>query len=167
MRPTADRARQALFDILGHGNFEDFSLEDAVVLDGFCGSGALGLEALSRGARHAVFMDSDRAALELVRANVRSLGEDEHATLLLADATRPPKADRPCNLVLLDPPYGSGLATPALAALADNGWLAQGAIAVAEIGAREDFTAPQGFEVLQERKYGAGKFAILRYHGRG
>jgi 16S rRNA (guanine966-N2)-methyltransferase len=166
VRPTSDRARQALFDILVHHDFGAgaggaFKLEGARVCDAFCGTGALGLEALSRGAAHAVFMDSDRSALDMARDNARALGEDQRAKFVLADATRPPRSDAPCSLVFVDPPYGSGLAAPALNALAKAGWLADGAVAVVEIAAREDFAAPEGFEVLEERRVGAGRFVIV------
>ncbi len=164
-RPTADRVREAVFNILAHG-VAGAEIDGAAVLDVFAGSGALGLEALSRGAAHATFMDDDRAALACVRANVKALGVAPHATLLDADATRPPPpplaARAPCALIFLDPPYGSGLAAPALAALADKGWIAGGAVCVAEVAAREDLAAPAGFEVLDERTYGAARVVFLR-----
>jgi 16S rRNA (guanine966-N2)-methyltransferase len=164
IRPTTDRARQALFNILAHRRFDDrpFVFEGARVMDAFCGTGALGIEALSRGADHAYFLDNNRAALGIARENLQSLGEDRNATLFYADAARPPQGE-PCNLVLLDPPYRSNLAAPALHAMARNGWLSDGALAIAEIGAREDFPALDGFEILDERRYGAAKFVILRY----
>ncbi|MFZ0693533.1 MAG: 16S rRNA (guanine(966)-N(2))-methyltransferase RsmD [Alphaproteobacteria bacterium] len=164
IRPTADRARQALFNILTHRSFEGspFALEGARVLDAFCGTGAMGIEALSRGARHAFFLDNNRVALGIARENLQALSEDRRATLFYADATRPPKGE-PCNLVLLDPPYGANLAVPALRAFARHGWLAPDAVIVAEIGAREELAAPADFDVLEERRYGAAKFVILRY----
>jgi len=164
VRPTADRARQALFDVLTHHRFEGkrFEIEGARVCDAFCGTGALGLEALSRGAAHAVFMESDRKALDAARENAQVLGEEAHVTFLLCDATRPPKADAPCTLVLLDPPYRSGLAAPALAALAQRGWIAEDTLCVAEVAAREAFTPPEGFEVLDERRVGAARFVMVR-----
>ena len=164
-RPTADRVREAVFNILAHG-MAGAEIDGAAVLDVFAGSGALGLEALSRGAAHATFMDDDRAALACVRANVKALGAAADATLLDADATRPPPpplaARAPCALVFLDAPYGSGLAPPSLAALAAKGWIAGGAVCVAEVAAREDFAAPAGFGVLEERPYGAARVVFLR-----
>jgi len=167
VRPTSDRARQTLFDMLSHRKFGEanFEFEGVRVADVFCGTGALGLEALSRGAEHAVFIDIDRKAIEAARENAKSLGEEAHATFLQIDATRPPRCDAPCALLFLDPPYRSGLAGKALAALAEMHWLAPGAIATVEIGAKEDLVPPGGFETVTERKVGAAKIAILRYGG--
>lgn len=156
-RPTADRAREALFNVLAHGYGVD--LPRTAVLDVFAGSGALGLEALSRGARSVCFIDSAAAALQAIRDNLQRLGED--APVLRADATRPPPAHQACGLVLLDPPYGSGLAGPALAALAARGWLSDDALCVVEIAAREDFTPPENFAIQEERNYGAARLVFL------
>ena len=166
VRPTADRVREAVFNILVHG-VAGAAIAAAAVLDVFAGSGALGLEALSRGAAHATFMDDDGAALACVRANAKALGVAANSTLLDADATRPPPpplaALAPCSLVFLDPPYGSGRAAPALAALAGKGWIAGGAVCVAEVAGREDFAAPAGFEILDERAYGAARVVFLKH----
>ncbi|HEY4220467.1 MAG TPA: RsmD family RNA methyltransferase, partial [Myxococcota bacterium] len=106
VRPTSDRAREALFDILTHGRFAEGPVyEDALVLDAFAGTGAFGLEALSRGARFAAFMEKDRVARGALAANVAALGETAHAAVLSADATKPPRATGACGLVFLDPPY--------------------------------------------------------------
>jgi 16S rRNA (guanine966-N2)-methyltransferase len=160
-RPTSDRARQALFNILAHSGLVE--LEGAVVLDAFAGSGALGLEALSQGAAYAIFLDSHPDALAAVRANAEALGERNHVTIQAADATRPPAAGRACTLVLLDPPYRSGLAGPSLLALAAQGWLEPGALAVVEVAADEDFTPPDGFEPVDRRTYGAAKLVFALY----
>lgn len=161
-RPTADRAREALFNILAHS--DRVELEGAVAVDAFAGSGALGLEALSRGAAHAVFLENHGGALAAIHANIAALGESARATVMLADAAKPPKAAKRCTLALLDPPYHSGLAGPCLAGLADRGWLAPGALAVVEVAAAEPFVPPPGFEAVEERVYGAAKlvFAIYR-----
>lgn len=164
VRPTSDRAREALFNILVHGApaREGAPLAGARVLDAFCGTGALGLEALSRGAGEAVFMDASPKALAAVRANAERLGEQARVRLVRADAARPPAAAAPADLVFLDPPYESGLGAPALAALSARGWLAPAALAVVEVAAREPFAAPEGFETLAERVSGAARFVILR-----
>ena len=163
VRPTSDRAREALFDILAHGRFsEGPAFDEARVLDAFAGTGALGLEALSRGAAFATFIEKDRAALKALRANIAALGEEQTTAILPGDALRPPKAAAPVTLAFLDPPYGEGLAAPALTALAAAGWLAEGALCVVEVGAKETLAAPEGFEVLEERKYGAAKVVFLR-----
>lgn len=165
VRPTSERARQALFNILAHGKFGADGTSPIVaarVLDGFAGSGALGLEALSRGADHAVFMENAVPAIKAIRDNVSALGETARATVMAADATNPPTATEPCHVVFLDPPYGSGLAAPALAALAARGWLAAGAICSVEIAARAPFTAPVGFTAIDKRRYGRAKIILLR-----
>ncbi len=166
VRPTSDRAREALFNILEHGRFSDDGtspLLGAVVLDAFAGSGALGLEALSRGARQLTCMETSAAARSAVRANGAALGEAGRVTVLQADATNPPAAAAACDLVLLDPPYRSGLAAAALAALAARGWIADRAICVVETAVDEDFAAPAGFTAADERRYGTAKLLFLRF----
>jgi 16S rRNA (guanine966-N2)-methyltransferase len=167
VRPTSDRAREALFNILEHGRFTadgTSPLIGARVLDVFAGSGALGLEALSRGAAHLTCIENSATARSAMRANAKALSETARVTVVQADATKPaPPAGPPCQLVLMDPPYRSGLAAPALAALAERGWLADGAICVAEISAAEAMEAPPGFAPLDERRYGKAKLVFLRY----
>ena len=164
VRPTSDRAREALFDILSHGRFATSGIPFAEqpVLDAFAGTGALGLEALSRGAAEAFFIESDAAVRAVLRRNIQVLGEEERSRILPGDATRPPRALAECALVFLDPPYKSGLAAPALAAVAAAGWLAAEALAIVETGARETFAAPSGFTLLDERRYGAARLSFLR-----
>jgi len=164
VRPTSDRAREAVFDILAHGRFsEQDACLDAMVLDAFAGTGAFGLEALSRGARHVVFIEKDRAARAALQTNIAALGESQHAVIVNGDATRPPRASGACSLAFLDPPYGEDLAAPALKALAQSGWLADNALVVVEIAAKEDLEMPGTFELRDERRYGAAKFLFLRY----
>jgi 16S rRNA (guanine966-N2)-methyltransferase len=164
VRPTAARAREALFDILMHGRLSDGpAYEDAIVLDAFAGTGAFGLEALSRGARFVTFLEKDRAARAVLKENIATLGEAQHAAILTGDATRPPRATGPCSLAFLDPPYREDLAAPALAALGKSGWLAPEALVIVELAAREDFEVPEGFTLLDERRYGAARFVFLRY----
>ena len=170
VRPTGERAREALFDVLASGRLTEGrnSLSGAYVLDGFAGSGALGLEALSRGAAHVVFMENHPAALAALEANVSSLGEEDRATVLRADVLRPPPgASRPeappCTLALLDPPYNQGLAGPALTSLAEAGWLAEGALCIVELMAGEPFDAPAGFAQVEARKYGKALLVFLTW----
>ena len=164
VRPTSDRAREALFDILAHGRLADGpAYEGARVLDVFAGTGAFGLEALSRGAAQATFMEKDRTALAALRANIEVLGEARAAAVLPVDARRPPQAGAPCALAFLDPPYGKDLAAPALTALAAAGWLAPGALVVIEVAAKQTLAAPDGFALLDERRYGAAKLVFLRF----
>jgi 16S rRNA (guanine966-N2)-methyltransferase len=167
VRPTGERAREALFDILSHGRFAAAGLPfaDRPVLDAFAGTGAFGLEALSRGAGAAVFIENDRAALAALRRNIAALGEEARAHVVAADAARPPRAAFACALAFLDPPYRSGLAMPALATLAAAGWLAPAALAVVEVAAREAAAPPAGFQVIDERVYGAARLVFLRREG--
>ena len=167
VRPTSDRARAALFNILSHGRFAVAGLPFAgrPVLDAFAGTGALGLEALSRGAGAAAFIENGRDALAALRRNVASLGEEDRAHVIAGDATRPPRATMVCAAAFLDPPYRSGLAGPALSALAAAGWLMPDALVIVEVAAREELPLPAGFTALDERVYGAARLAFLRYNG--
>lgn len=164
VRPTSDRAREAVFDILAHGRFaeQDVCL-DAIVLDAFAGTGAFGLEALSRGARHASFIEQDRTARAVLQKNIAALGEASHSAILTADATRPPRATGACSLVFLDPPYEEDLATPALKALTQSNWIAKEALVIVEIAVKEELDEPEAFTRLDERRYGAAKFVFLKY----
>jgi 16S rRNA (guanine966-N2)-methyltransferase len=166
LRPTSDRAREALFDVLLHGAaLAGFALAGATVLDAFAGTGALGLEALSRGTARAFFLETERAARAALKANIDALGEEPRSQVLVRDAMRPGPAPAACDLAFLDPPYGSGLAAPALAALAHHGWLAPGALAVVEHAAKEDFAPPAGFTTVDARRYGAAALAFVRWDG--
>ncbi|MGQ9366973.1 16S rRNA (guanine(966)-N(2))-methyltransferase RsmD [Azospirillum sp. ST 5-10] len=157
VRPTSDRTREAIFNILAHSGWGPGGgspVDGAAVLDVFAGTGALGLEALSRGAAAATFLDAGRAALDALRANVAALGEEGRCTVLRGDATRPPRAGTPATLAFLDPPYGRDLAPAALTALAAAGWLAPGAVLVVEEAADAPLALPTGFRALDERRYG-------------
>ena len=169
IRPTSDRARESLFNILAHGRMARADgtspIAGAVVLDAFCGTGALALEALSRGAERAVLIDNSPTALNVARANFRALGEEARALLVLADATEPPSrapAQPAATLAFLDPPYRSGLGAQALAALDARGWIAPEAVVVVESEARGAFAPPDGFTLLDERRYGKAKIRFLR-----
>ncbi len=167
VRPTSDRAREALFNILSHGDFaaSGIPFADAAVLDAFAGTGALGLEALSRGAAEAVFIERERDALAILRRNIESMGETARTRIVPGDATRPSRGAVACAVAFLDPPYASGLAGPALAALAAAGWLTLNALAVIETASREAVVLPPGFILLDERVYGAARLAFLRREG--
>ncbi len=164
VRPTADRTREALFNILAQGRLAQAgpALADARLLDAFAGTGALGLEALSRGAAQVVFMESQASALAALERNLASLGEVARATLLRCDVLRPPPPkDGPCDLVLMDPPYNQGLAAPALDALSRAGWLAPGALVSVELMKAEAFELPAGFRELEARTYGKARLVFL------
>ncbi|PQO24280.1 16S rRNA (guanine(966)-N(2))-methyltransferase RsmD [Rhodobacteraceae bacterium WD3A24] len=160
LRPTSDRVREALFNLLAGGGYGD-PLTDARVLDLFAGTGALGLEALSRGAAQVTFVDDGAKARALIRRNIeltRSMGVTR---LYRRDATRlGSNHGAPFTLVFLDPPYGSGLGARALASARAGGWLAEDALVVWEDSAPQD--APDGFTPCDRRRYGDTWITLLR-----
>jgi len=162
IRPTADRLREALFNILMHRYGDPVS--GARVLDLFAGTGALGLEAASRGAAFVLFVDDGAEARALLRENVEALGLGGATRIFRRDATKlgPVHPLAPFGLVFLDPPYGHGLAEAALAAARDGGWLMAGALAVVEEAASAKFVAPAGFAELERREYGDTELVFLR-----
>lgn len=162
-RPTSDRARESLFNVLAHAEWSP-GVEGRRVLDLFAGSGALGLEAMSRGAAFALFVETDAAARGAIRDNIEALGLFGVTRIHRRDATdlgpRPAGLGEPFDLVFLDPPYHKGLAERAIAAL-DSGWVTPDALLVLECAADEAPAVP-GFETLDERAYGAAKVMFLR-----
>ncbi|MGE3066428.1 MAG: 16S rRNA (guanine(966)-N(2))-methyltransferase RsmD [Hyphomicrobiaceae bacterium] len=165
-RPTSDRVREAVFNILAHG-IPDFTIEGARVLDLFAGTGALGLEALSRGAAFCVFVEEAAEARGAIRANIETLGLTGATRIFRRDATMlGPAANRgAAHLVFADPPYGRGLGERALAAAAAGGWLMPGAIAVLEERKGTALQIPSGFTLLDQRDWGDTDVAFLRYKG--
>jgi len=166
IRPTSDRVRESVFNILEHRDWGQGGISvinGARILDGFCGTGALGLEALSRGGSHVTFMDKNSSALSLCRRNLDSLGERAAAVVLQGDCLKPASPAAPCGLVLLDPPYKTGFVGPALGALRDAGWLIPGAICAVESEVGGDPEFPKGFEKLDVRTYGAARVHFMRY----
>lgn len=160
LRPTPDRVRESLFSMLGHRT----DLEGARALDLFAGTGALGLEALSRGAARAVFVESGRVAQDLIARNIELTGAGGEAALLRRDATRPgPCPEPPFDLVFLDPPYGRGLGERALAAAARGGWIAPGALIAWEEEAA--MAPPAGFALEETRRFGTSHLTLLRFAG--
>jgi 16S rRNA (guanine966-N2)-methyltransferase len=156
LRPTSDRVREALFSSLLGGAYGD-PVRGARVLDLFAGTGALGLEALSRGADRAVFVETGRVAQGLLRENIAALGVAARAGVLVRDATRlPPNDGAAFDLVFLDPPYGKGMGARALAA---PGWIAPGALVIWEEAAPQE--APPGFDLRDRRRYGETHITIL------
>jgi len=163
VRPTSDRARQAIFNVLIH-RFD--AVEGARVLDAFAGSGALGLEALSRGAAALIAMELAKPALDTRKRKITACHENARTLVFACNALDPSKAaprHAPCSLVFLDPPYGQSLITPALVALNNAGWIAPGALIVAEMGAREELPALEDFAVEDERRYGKARIVFLRH----
>jgi 16S rRNA (guanine966-N2)-methyltransferase len=162
IRPTADRLRESLFNILVH-RYAD-PITGARVLDLFAGTGALGLEALSRGANFALFIDNAAEARALMRENVAALGVGGTSRIFRRDATRLGEAQGlgPFSLVFLDPPYGRGLAEQALASALAGGWIAPNALIVVEEAAKAAFAAPEGFDALERRGFDDTELSILR-----
>jgi 16S rRNA (guanine966-N2)-methyltransferase len=134
-------------------------VEDASVLDAFAGSGALGLEALSRGAAHVVFLENDRAALAALRANIAAYGAQDRCRVLTVDVLTAPLGSA-CGLVFLDPPYGADLVTRAVARLRSAGWIGPGTLLVAETGRGE--TLPLPGRLLSERVHGAARISVWK-----
>jgi 16S rRNA (guanine966-N2)-methyltransferase len=160
-RPTNVRARQAVFDILAHAPWCE--LRGAKLLDLFAGTGAYGLEALSRGAAQAVFFEQSAPALRALRANIAACGAEAHTRVVAGDLRQPPPGT-PHDLVFLDPPYGQNLVPQALSALAARGWLAEGALIVAEFGPGDTMSTPT---LLAERAHGKARVKIWRFTASG
>jgi 16S rRNA (guanine966-N2)-methyltransferase len=160
IRPTSDRIRESLFNILHH-RLEGFTGKR--VLDGFAGTGALGFEALSRGAASALFIDNNRDALALCRRNAASLDLTARADFRLADLTNLPQSAMPFDLIFLDPPYGKGLACVALDALAAAAWLAPRVIAVIEADRSQPEIIPDGFSTIDSRDYGRTRIVLAQW----
>lgn len=163
IRPTSDRTREALFNILAHG-IEGFTLEGARVLDLFAGTGALGLEALSRGSAYALFIEEAASARALIRQNVEAMGATGDCKIWRRDALRLGKLQNmtPFDLVFADPPYGKGLGEKALTSAHENGWLAPSALCVLEETTKVQIEAPTGLEEIDRRGYGETQIIFLR-----
>lgn len=162
IRPTSDRLRESLFNVLAHAY--DDACEGARVIDLFAGTGALAIEAISRGAVYAAFVDQSAEGRGLIRANVDALGLSGMTGLLKRDATKlgPLAPFEKFTLAFLDPPYRKGLAEKALASLRDGGWLLPGALLVVEEAKAAQFVTPEGFEELERRAYDDTEFVFLK-----
>jgi 16S rRNA (guanine966-N2)-methyltransferase len=165
IRPTSDRLRESIFDILQHA-FDD-PVSGAAVIDLFAGSGALGLEALSRGAARALFVDDGAPARALLRANIETLGLGGVTRVFRRDATKLGLApvDEGFSLAFLDPPYSQTLAPPALRALHEGGWLTKDSLVVIEEAATESIQLPEAYVAEDARKYGDTQVVFARYRG--
>lgn len=161
-RPTSDRARETLFNILFHNPaLKSFSLEDKTVLDVFAGTGALGFEALSRGAKSATFIEKDPQALKALKATLQDFSLP-FSWLIAADATQIHQAPHGFDFVFLDPPYDQGLVSPTLYQLLDKGWLASNGLVVIEISKKEQPSLPSFLTLLLERTEGAAQFLFCQ-----
>ncbi|MGF7162343.1 16S rRNA (guanine966-N2)-methyltransferase [Rhodoligotrophos appendicifer] len=163
IRPTGDRTREALFNILLHG-IDEFELAGARVLDLFAGTGALGLEALSRGARFCVLIDDGVQARGLIRRNVDTMAAQGATKIWRRDATSlgPCAPMQPFDLVLADPPYGKGLGEKALRSALDGGWLAPGGVVLLEESADTQVEIPNGLLEIDRRQYGDTQLLFMR-----
>lgn len=166
VRPTSDRVREAVFNVLAHNDFGiGFKLEGARVLDLFAGTGALGLEALSRGAAYVLFVDDHFESRGLIRRNVEAAHATGATKIWRRDATAlsemPVNAGGPFDLVFLDPPYRKGLVERGLASIDGGGWLTTHAVVIAEMAEDEMFAAPDWVETLDERVYGDTKILLM------
>ena len=163
IRPTADRLREALFNILAHGYGDPVT--GARVLDLFAGTGALGIEAASRGAAFVLFVDDGAEARALIRENVEALGLGGTTRIFRRDATKlgPAHPLEPFSLAFLDPPYSQGFSERALSAARDGGWLTPDALIVVEEAVSAKFAAPEGFDELERRAYGDSELVFLRH----
>ena len=163
IRPTADRLRESLFNILAHAYGDP--VDGARVLDLFAGTGALGIEAVSRGATFCLFVDNGAEARALLRQNVEALGLGGVTKVYRRDAAALGSVHphEPFTLAFLDPPYGKGLAEKALASLRDGNWLVPGALVVVEEAVSAKFSAPAGYEELERRGYDDTEFVVLRF----
>ncbi|MEJ0065456.1 MAG: 16S rRNA (guanine(966)-N(2))-methyltransferase RsmD [Caulobacteraceae bacterium] len=163
-RPTADRTRQALYNVLEHAPWT-IGLRNRRIIDAFAGSGALGLEAISRGAAFCLFLDRGAAACEAIGANVDALKLTDRTRIDRRDPTtlsaRSNDDGLPFDLAFFDPPYGQGLGEAALTRLAAGGWLAADALAVLERGTADPAPTPAGFQLLDERTWGAARVSFL------
>ncbi|HBL92246.1 16S rRNA (guanine(966)-N(2))-methyltransferase RsmD [Hyphomonas sp. UBA5107] len=163
-RPTGDRARESIFNMLAHADWAP-EIEGARVIDLFAGSGALGLEAMSRGAAFCLFVETDHGARGAIRDNIETLGLFGNTRLHRRSATdlgeKPASAGAPFTLAFLDPPYSKGLVEPALAGLVSGKWLTDDALAIVETGVDETIT-PEGWQTVESRDYGAARIWFLK-----
>jgi 16S rRNA (guanine966-N2)-methyltransferase len=157
-RPTSDRARESIFNIL---NSLSGDLTDTYVLDAFAGSGALGLEALSRGAQHVYFMEKDPRVIQFLKSNISNLSADGECTVIQGDATKPPKASQPMDVIFLDPPYDQTLEDVCITALHNQGWVNHDTLSVLETSSKREIKLPPNAQIIDQRRYGAALFTFL------
>ena len=166
IRPTSDRVRESLFNVLEHRDWGKGGvsiLSGARVLDAFCGTGACGLEALSRGAGQATFMDNNNTAIDLCRRNIAALEEHERSNVLRNNCLQPVRSPQPYDLIFLDPPYKANIAAAAMQSLSVNGWMAEGAICAVESSSDEQINPAADTTLLEDRKYGTTRVRIFQY----
>lgn len=158
-RPTSDRARESIFNIINSLN--DSKLDGALVLDAFAGSGALGLEALSRGATHVTFLEKNPQAICTLKENIAALGASSECSVILGDTTKPPKAPNPMQLVFLDPPYDQVIEESCIFTLYREGWINSETLIVLETSAKRVLSLPTTINLIDQRRYGVALISFL------
>ena len=161
IRPTTDRMRETLFNLIGHGPAASYY--QGHVLDLFAGTGALGLEALSRGAKHVTFVENDRNAAQLIRRNIDLCQASACSSLLIQDACHLSRPRHDYTTIFMDPPYHKDLLTPTVGTLLDNGYITEQTLIVAEKSVDDDFNLPPALQLLKERKYGASHMMLISH----
>lgn len=163
IRPTSSMARESIFNILMHRTMEngDSYVIDKNIADLCCGSGAMGLEAISRGAAHATFVDAGNASLDIARENAKKFSVETQADFIRADALRLPPPRREYHVIFCDPPYGAGMNEKILRAVQKADWLAAGGLIVTEQSGKEPTPNMEGYALLLERDYGRAKILVL------
>jgi 16S rRNA (guanine966-N2)-methyltransferase len=161
-KPSTTKLREAIFSIIYSWKF-DIKLEDANVLDLFCGSGSLGLEALSRGAKFATFVDISQEEVERLKDFIKKISQEEVTQVFRANATRLPLATKKYDIVLIDPPYFENLASGALESLARNDWLAESAIVIIESARSQPLVIPESYTQVDMRTYSKTKLIFLQH----
>ncbi len=159
-RPTADKARESLFNILDHGKFSKV-IHDAKIVDIFAGTGALGLEAMSRGAKSAIFFEQDNDAIAALKSNINICKINNDCEINKTSALQPPQSNMAYDILFFDPPYYQELANKSLVIFNNKGWIDKNSLNIVQIHPKDQFTIPEGFELTDQRKYGAAKFLFI------
>ncbi len=160
-RPTSDRTREALFNLLCNGKHAQL-LRGRPFADVYAGTGAVGLEAISRGASHGYFFETGKHILPILQKNIEKCKVQGCTRILRSDATKPPQATEACGIIFIDPPYGKDLINQTIPALLSKGWLADDGLLISQGHPNDPVTAPEGFEIIDERKYGAALLFFMK-----
>lgn len=159
VRPTTDRMRERIFSMLQHHRYP--ALLNARVADLYAGTGALGLEALSRGAGHATFVEKTQSTFSCLKKNVASLGEDDNTSLMKISARSLPFANEPYDIIFMDPPYHKGMVEPTLYCLLERNWLAEDGVIIAELAVDDELTIPDALTIIDDRKQGQQRILFM------
>ena len=160
-RPTSDRARESMFNIIQ--SLKQAFFEDTSVLDAFAGSGALGFEALSRGAKHVTFIENNPQTAKTIKENIANFHSEPYCTLIVGDATKPPKARHPMHLVFLDPPYNLHSEDVCLLVLQEQGWINNETLIILETSQKGTLKLPPNVQLIDQRRYGAALVTFCRF----